>query len=54
MNDRLTINRKFHVATKRCGTKQFQVGAASITPAGYQSQLRISHFRRLAGVVAIL
>ena len=34
MNDRLTINRKFHVATKRCGTKQFQVGAASVLPAG--------------------
>ena len=34
MNDRLTINRKFHVATKRCGSKQIQSGTASVTPAG--------------------
>jgi hypothetical protein len=34
MNDRLTINRKFHVATKRCGSKQIQSGNASVTPAG--------------------
>ena len=34
MNDRLTINRKFHVATKRCGSKQIQSGTASVTSAG--------------------
>jgi hypothetical protein len=31
---KLTINRKFHVATKRCGSKQIQSGTASVTPAG--------------------
>ena len=34
MNDRLTINRKFHVATKRSGTKQIQSGAKPVIPAG--------------------
>lgn len=34
MNDRLTINRKFHVATKRCGSKLIQSGTASATSAG--------------------
>jgi len=34
MNDRLTINRKFHVATKRSGTKQIQRGAKPAIPAG--------------------
>ncbi len=34
MNVHLTINRKFHVATKRCGSKQIQSGTASVTPAG--------------------
>ena len=34
MNDRVTINRKFHVATKRCGSKQIQSGTASVTSAG--------------------
>lgn len=31
---RLTINRQFHVATKRSGTKQIQSGAKPVTPAG--------------------
>lgn len=34
MNHSLTINRQFHVATKRCGTKQIQSGAKPIIPAG--------------------
>ena len=34
MTDPLTVNRQFHVATKRSGTKQIQSGAASVTPAG--------------------
>ena len=34
MTERLTINRQFHVATKRSGTKQIKSGAASVTPPG--------------------
>jgi len=34
MTERLTINRQFHVATKRSGTKQIQCGAKPVTPAG--------------------
>ncbi len=34
MTERLTINRQFHVAIKRSGTKQIQSGVASVTPAG--------------------
>jgi hypothetical protein len=34
MNDRLTINRQFHVATKRSGTKQIQSGGKPVIPAG--------------------
>lgn len=34
MTERLTINRQFHVATKRSGTKQIQRGAAPVTSAG--------------------
>jgi hypothetical protein len=31
---RITINRQFHVATKRSGTKQIQSGTMPVTPAG--------------------
>jgi hypothetical protein len=34
MTARLTINRQFHVAAKRCGTKQIQNGSKPIIPAG--------------------
>ena len=34
MTDRITINRKFHVATKRSGSKQIQGGAAPAEPSG--------------------
>jgi hypothetical protein len=34
MTERLTINRQFHVATKRSGTKQIQSGTMPVTPAG--------------------
>jgi hypothetical protein len=34
MTERLTINRQFHVATKRCGTKRIQSGAKPVIPAG--------------------
>ncbi len=34
MTERLTINRQFHVATKRSGTKQLQSGAKPVIPAG--------------------
>jgi hypothetical protein len=34
MTERLTINRQFHVATKRSGTKQMQSGTRPVTPAG--------------------
>ncbi|MFN7893357.1 MAG: hypothetical protein ACK5OC_23900 [Pirellula sp.] len=34
MNERLTINRQFHVATKRSGTKQIQSGTMPVTPTG--------------------
>jgi hypothetical protein len=30
MTERLTINRQFHVATKRCGSKQIQSGAKPV------------------------
>jgi hypothetical protein len=46
MTDRLIINRKFHVATKRCGSKQIQSGTASVTPAGRVT--RISRLLALA------
>ncbi len=34
MTERLTINRQFHVATKRSGTKQIQRVAKPVTPTG--------------------
>jgi hypothetical protein len=34
MTGRLTINRQFHVATKRSGTKQIQSGTKPLTPVG--------------------
>ncbi len=34
MTERLTINRQFHVATKRSGTKQIESGAKPVIPAG--------------------
>lgn len=34
MTERLTINRPFHVATKRSGTKQMESGAKPATPTG--------------------
>ena len=34
MTDRLTINRKFHVATMRRGAKQIQSGAQAVIPSG--------------------
>jgi hypothetical protein len=34
MTERVTINRPFHVAIKRSGTKQIQSGAIVLTPAG--------------------
>ena len=34
MTERLTINRQFHVATKRSGTKQIQSGTMPVIPAG--------------------
>lgn len=34
MTERLTINRQFHVATKRSGPKQIQSGAKPVTPTG--------------------
>jgi hypothetical protein len=34
MTERLTINRQFHVATKRSGTKQIQSGTKPVIPAG--------------------
>ncbi|MBM3965946.1 MAG: hypothetical protein FJ308_12915 [Planctomycetes bacterium] len=34
MTERLTINRQFHVATKRSGTKQIQSGTMPVTPTG--------------------
>jgi hypothetical protein len=34
MTERLTINRQFHVAIKRSGTKRIQSGAIVVTPAG--------------------
>ncbi len=34
MTERLTINRQFHVATKRSGTKQIESGANPVIPAG--------------------
>jgi hypothetical protein len=34
MTERLTINRQFHVATKRSGTKQLQSGAKPVIPTG--------------------
>jgi hypothetical protein len=46
MNDRLTINRQFHVATKRSGTKQIQSGPKTVIPAGRVS--RISRLLALA------
>jgi hypothetical protein len=46
MNDLLTINRKFHVATKRCGSKQIQSGTKPVIHAGRVS--RISRLLALA------
>ena len=46
MTDRLTINRQFHVATKRSGTKQIQSGTKTVIPAGRVS--RISRLLALA------
>ena len=34
MTERLTINRQFHIATKRCGSKQIQSSAAPVITAG--------------------
>ncbi|MBL8888415.1 MAG: hypothetical protein JNL67_00440 [Planctomycetaceae bacterium] len=34
MTQRLTINRQFHIATKRRGAKQIQSGAKPVIPAG--------------------
>ena len=34
MTEGLTINRPFHVATKRSGTKQIRSGAKPVVPAG--------------------
>ncbi len=34
MTERLTINRQFHVATKRSGTKQIQSGGKPVVNAG--------------------
>jgi hypothetical protein len=34
MTERLTINRQFHVATKRSGTKQIQSDTKPVTPVG--------------------
>lgn len=46
MIERRAINRQFHGATKRSGTKQIQSGAKTVIPAGRVP--RISPLRALA------